>query len=96
MPRVSAAALSHPRCFTGSIAGTATKNRPALLVGAIAITYARPELTRKGKAEAVITLESIGEVLAQLDKIAPVTMVKVAPVDLASFDQLYTEMAVQQ
>jgi hypothetical protein len=50
----------------------------------------------EGKVEAVITLESIAEMLAQLDTIAPVTMVKVAPVDLASFDQLCTEMAVQQ
>ena len=41
-------------------------------------------------------MESIGEVLAQLDTIAPVTMVEVTPVDLASFDQLCTEMAVRQ
>ena len=34
--------------------------------------------------------------LAQLDTIAPVTMVEVAPVDLASFDQLCTEVAVRQ
>jgi hypothetical protein len=31
-----------------------------------------------------------------LDTIAPVTMVEVALVDLASFDQLCTEMLVQQ
>ena len=48
------------------------------------------------KVEAAITVESIGEVLAQLDAIAPVTMVEVAPVDLASFDQLCTEMGVRQ
>jgi hypothetical protein len=48
------------------------------------------------KAEAVITMESIGEVLARLDAIVPVTMVEVAPVDLASFDQLCTEMGVRQ
>ena len=41
-------------------------------------------------------MESIGEVLAQLDTIAPVTMVEVTLVDLASFDQLCTEMAVRQ
>ena len=48
------------------------------------------------KEEAVITVESIGEVLAKLDTIPPVTMVEVAPVNLASFDQLYTEMGVRQ
>jgi hypothetical protein len=47
------------------------------------------------KAEVVITVESIGEVLAKLDPIPPVTMVEVAPVDLASFDQLCTEMGVR-
>ena len=50
----------------------------------------------EGRAEAVITMASIGEVLARLDAIAPVTMVEVAPVDLACFDQLCTEMAVRQ
>jgi hypothetical protein len=49
-----------------------------------------------GKAEAAITVESISEVIAKLDTIAPVTMVEVAPVNLASFDQLYTEMGVRQ
>jgi len=49
-----------------------------------------------GKAEVVITVESIGELLAKLDLIAPVTMVEVAPVDLASFDELCTEMGVSQ
>jgi hypothetical protein len=48
------------------------------------------------KAEAVITAESIGEVLAKLDTIPPVTMVEVAPVDLAIFDLLCTEMGVWQ
>jgi hypothetical protein len=48
----------------------------------------------EGNAEAVITLESIRELLAKLDTIPPVTMVQVAPVDLASFDQLC--MAVRQ
>jgi hypothetical protein len=50
----------------------------------------------EGQAEAVITVESIGELLAQLDCIPPVTMVEVAPVDLAGFDQLCTEMGVRQ
>ena len=35
------------------------------------------------------------QVLSQLDTIAPVTMVEVASVDLASFDQFCTEMGVQ-
>jgi len=38
----------------------------------------------------------IGEVLAKLDTIPPVTMVEVAPVDLAGFDQLCTQMGVRQ
>ena len=50
----------------------------------------------RGRRRAVITVESIGEVLAKLDTIPPVTMVEVAPVDLASFDQLCTEMGVRQ
>ena len=41
-------------------------------------------------------MESIGEVLAKFDTILPVTMVEVAPVDLASFDLLCTEMGVRQ
>jgi hypothetical protein len=48
------------------------------------------------EAETVITVESIGDVLATLDTIPPVTMVEVAPVDLASFDRLCTEMGVRQ
>jgi hypothetical protein len=47
-------------------------------------------------AEAVITVESVGEVLAKLDTVPPVTMVEVAPVDLASFDQLCLDMQVPQ
>jgi hypothetical protein len=50
----------------------------------------------EGKEEAVITMALLSEVLAQLDSIAPMTMVEVASVDLASFDQLCTEMAVRQ
>src|SRR5450755_2772577 len=49
-----------------------------------------------GKVEVVITVESIGDLLAKLDRIPPVTMVEVAPVDLASFDQLCTGMEVWQ
>ena len=48
------------------------------------------------KVEVVISVESIGEVLAKLDTIPPVTMVEVAPVDFASFDQLCTEMGRPQ
>ena len=44
----------------------------------------------------MITVESVGEVLAKLDTVPPVTMVEVAPVDLAIFDQLCTEMGVPQ
>jgi hypothetical protein len=49
-----------------------------------------------GKAEVVITVESIGELLAKLDLIPSVTMVEVAPVDLAGFDELCPEMGVSQ
>jgi hypothetical protein len=49
-----------------------------------------------GKVEMVITVESIGELLAKLDLIPPVTMVEVAPVDLAGFDQLCPDMGVPQ
>ena len=49
-----------------------------------------------GKAEEAITEASIRELLAKLDTIPPVTMVEVAPVDLASFDQLCLEMGVRQ
>jgi hypothetical protein len=63
--------------------------------GEVQVDQALRELL-KGKAEAAITAETIGKVLTQLDTIAPVTMVEVAPVNLASFDQLCTEMAVRQ
>jgi hypothetical protein len=49
-----------------------------------------------GKVEVAITAELICGLLAKLDTITPVTMVEVAPVDLASFDQLCAQMAVQQ
>ena len=57
--------------------------------GEVQVDEALRELL-EGKAEAVITVESIRELLAKLDTIPPVTMVEVAPVDLASFDQLCT------
>ena len=55
--------------------------------GEVQVDEALRELLER-RAETAITVESIGEVLARLDAIAPVTMVEVAPVDLASFDQL--------
>ena len=63
--------------------------------GEVQVDEALRELL-EGEAEAAITVEAIGELLAKLDTIAPVTMVEVAPVDLASFDQLCTEMGVRQ
>ena len=50
----------------------------------------------EGKTEAAIMAESVGELLRRLDTITPVTVVEVATVDLASFDQLCAETAVQQ
>jgi hypothetical protein len=63
--------------------------------GEVQVDQALRELLA-GEAEAVITVESIGALLTQLDTIAPVTMVEVAAVDLASFDQLCTEMGIRQ
>ena len=48
-----------------------------------------------GKTDAAITAETIREVLAKLDAIAPVTMVEVAPVDLESYDRLCGAMGAQ-
>jgi hypothetical protein len=62
--------------------------------GEVQVDEALRELLER-KAEAAITVESIGDLLARLDTIAPVTMVEVAPVDLASFDQLCAEMGVR-
>ena len=59
--------------------------------GEVQVDAALRELL-EGKAEAAITVESIRELLAKLDTIPPVTMVEVAPVDLASFDQLCMEV----
>jgi hypothetical protein len=63
--------------------------------GEVQVDEALRELL-EGTAEPVITVESIGEVLAKLDTLPPVTMVEVMPVDLTSFDQLCTEMGVRQ
>ena len=63
--------------------------------GEVQVDEALRELLER-KAETVITVESIGKVLAELDMIPSVTWVEVAPVDLASFDQLCTEMGVRQ
>jgi hypothetical protein len=62
--------------------------------GEVQVDAALRELL-ESEAEAAITVESIGEVLARLDTIAPVTMVEVAPVDLTSFDQLCAGMGVR-
>ena len=59
--------------------------------GEVQVDEALRELLAE-EAEAVITVESIREVLIRLEPIAPVTMVEVALVDLASFDQLCTGM----
>jgi hypothetical protein len=50
----------------------------------------------EGKAETAITVETVRELLRRLDTIPPVTVVEVAVPDLASFDALCAEMAVQQ
>jgi len=63
--------------------------------GEVGVDQALRELLA-GEAEVTITAESIRAMLAQLDTIQPVTMVEVALVDLASFDQLCTEMLVRQ
>ncbi|MDQ6758412.1 MAG: IS21 family transposase [Acidobacteriota bacterium] len=47
------------------------------------------------KAESAIGVAAIEELLAKLASLAPVTSVEVAMVDLSSFDQLYTDVAVQ-
>jgi len=47
-----------------------------------------------GETGDAITAAAIGALLTTLDTIAPVTMVEMTPVDLASFDQLCTEMGV--
>jgi Mu transposase, C-terminal domain len=63
--------------------------------GEVQVDEALRELL-EGRLEIAITVEAIGELLAKLDTITPVTMVEVAPVDLASFDQLCLDMQVRQ
>jgi hypothetical protein len=63
--------------------------------GEVQVDEALRELL-EGKAEAAITVESIGEMLAKLDTIAPVTMVEVVSVNLASYDQLCLGVEVLQ
>jgi hypothetical protein len=63
-------------------------------IGEVQVDLALRELL--AGEEAVITVDAIGAMLAQLDTIVPVTMVEVTLVDLTSFDQLCTEMAVRQ
>jgi hypothetical protein len=63
--------------------------------GETAVDEALRELLER-KGEAAITVESIGEVLRRLDTIRPVTVVEVAAVNLASFDELCAETAVRQ
>lgn len=50
----------------------------------------------EGKLEVAITAGAIGERLARLESIAPVTVVEVAAVDLTSFDQFCPAMEVRQ
>ena len=63
--------------------------------GETAVDEALRELLER-KGEVAITVESIGGVLRRLDTIRPVTVVEVAAVNLASFDELCAEMAVRQ
>jgi hypothetical protein len=48
------------------------------------------------KNETTITAAAVGDLLKRLDTVLTVTMVEVAAVDLASLDQLCTEMGVRQ
>ena len=63
--------------------------------GEVQVDEALRELLER-RAEAMITVESISEVLAKLNTIPPVTMVEVEPIDLAIFDQLCLEMGVRR
>ena len=63
--------------------------------GEVRVDQALCELLAQ-ETEVAITVQAVGAVLAELETITPVTMVEVALVDLASFDQLCTEMAVRQ
>jgi hypothetical protein len=50
----------------------------------------------EGKTESTITVEAIGELVQRPETITPVTVVEVATVDLSTYDQLCTAMAVRQ
>jgi hypothetical protein len=63
--------------------------------GETSVDEALRELLER-KTEATITAAAVGELLKRLDTFPPVTVVEVAAVDLASFDQLCAGMAVQQ
>jgi hypothetical protein len=63
--------------------------------GEVQVDEALRELLAR-EAEVAITADAIVAMLTRLETIAPVTIVEVALVDLASFDQLCTEMLVQQ
>jgi hypothetical protein len=69
--------------------------RLAAVVGEVAVDTALRQLleTRMG---IVITAESISDAMTRLDPIRPVTMVEVAQVDLAIFDQLCSVTGVRQ
>jgi hypothetical protein len=63
--------------------------------GEVTVDEALRELLER-QGEGAVTAESIGEMLRRPEAITPVTMVEVAAVDLASFDQLCPGMAVRQ
>lgn len=63
--------------------------------GETAVDAALRELL-EGKTEAAVTVESLSELMRRPETITPLTVVEVAAVDLSSFDQLCTEMAVRQ
>jgi hypothetical protein len=69
--------------------------RLAAAVGEVAVDTALRELLEE-RMGMVITAESISDVIARLDPIRPVTMVEVAPVDLAIFDRLCSVTGVRQ
>lgn len=63
--------------------------------GEVSVDEALRELLER-KGESAVTAGSIREMLRRLETIRPVTMVEVAAVDLAIFDQLCPGMAVKQ
>ena len=50
----------------------------------------------EGRTESTITVEAIDELVQRPETITPVTVVEVATVDLSTYDQLCTAMAVRQ